>query len=160
MAQDREMLIAWLNDAYAMERAQIPVLENHAKDAAAFPAIRARDEQHLAETRRHVELVEQCITQLGEKPSQAKGLMGRMMGTVQSVVTGPAEDELVKNFLMDFASEHLEIASYTALIAGARELGEEQIATTCETILRDEQAMAGWLQENLPMAVRQTLRAD
>src|SRR4051812_39792191 len=105
MAQEKEVLIAWLNDAYAMERAQIPVLENHAKDAAKFPEVRARDEQHLAETRRHVELVEECITQLGHKPSQSKGVLGRMMGSVQSVMTGAAEDELVKNFLQDFASE-------------------------------------------------------
>jgi ferritin-like metal-binding protein YciE len=82
-----------------------------------------------------------------------------MMGNVQSVMTGPFQDELVKNFLMDYAAENLEIASYNAIITAARDLGEEEVARTCEQILREEQAMAGWLQENLPTAVRETLRA-
>ena len=32
-----EQLIAWLNNAYSMEKALIPVLENHAKDAENYP---------------------------------------------------------------------------------------------------------------------------
>jgi ferritin-like metal-binding protein YciE len=60
---------------------------------------------------------------------------------------------------MDFATENLEIASYNAIITAARDLGEDYVARTCEQILRDEQEMAGWLQENLPTAVRETLRA-
>jgi ferritin-like metal-binding protein YciE len=159
MAQDREVLVAWLNDAYAMEKAQIPVLENHAKDAREFPSIRLRGEQHVEETRRHAELVGDCIERLGESPSATKSALGTMIGNVQSVTTGAFRDELVKNFLMDFAAENLEIASYNAIITAARDLGEDYVARTCEQILRDEQEMAGWLQENLPTAVRETLRA-
>lgn len=158
MAEDREILIRWLNDAHAMEQAQIPVLENHAKDAEGFPHIRARDEQHVEETRRHAELVRGCLQRLGETPSATKSLLGSMMGNVQSVMTGAFRDELVKNFLMDHAAENLEIASYSALVTAAREVGEEEIARTCEEILREEEAMAGWLRENLPTAVRETLR--
>lgn len=159
MAQDREVLIAWLNDAHAMEQAQIPVLQNHAKDADAFPEIRARDEQHIEETGRHADLVRGCLERLGESPSATKSALGTMMGNAQSVMTGPFRDELVKNFLMDYAAENLEIASYNAIITAARDMGEEDIARTCEQILRDEEAMAGWLEENLPTAVRGALRA-
>ncbi|MGQ0562682.1 MAG: ferritin-like domain-containing protein [Gemmatimonadota bacterium] len=158
MAHDREVLIAWLNDAHAMEQAQVPVLENHARDAQAIPDIRARDQQHAEETRRHADLVRGCLEQLGERPSTAKSLLGSMIGNVQSVATGAFQDELVKNFLMDYASENLEIASYNALITAARDLGEENIARTCEQILRDEEAMADWLETNLPRAVRETMR--
>lgn len=159
MPQDREVLIAWLNDAHAMEQAQIPVLENHARDAENFPHIRARDEQHVEGTRRHADLVRGCLERMGETPSATKSALNMMMGNVQSVMTGPFQDELVKNFLMDYAVENLEIASYSAIITAARDLGEEDVARTCEQILREEQAMAGWLQENLPTAVRETLRA-
>lgn len=158
MAQDRETLISWLNDAYAMEQAQIPVLQNHAKDAEAFPHIRQRDEEHLLETRRHADLVKGCIQQLGAEPSVTKGALGTMMGTIQSVMTEPFRDEIVKNFLMDFAAENLEIASYSAIVTAARDLGEESVATTCERILGEERAMAGWLEQNLPMAVREAVR--
>jgi ferritin-like metal-binding protein YciE len=55
-----------------MEQAQIPVLENHAKDAADFPEFRARDERHLEETRRHAELVRGCLERLGERPRRRR----------------------------------------------------------------------------------------
>lgn len=140
-------------------RRRSPVLENHARDARDFPEIRERDEQHLEATRRHADLVRGCLESLGESPSGMKSALGTLMGSVQSVATGPFQGELVKNFLMDFASENLEIASYSAIITAARDLGEEDVARTCEGVLRDEQAMADWLQENLPSAVRETLRA-
>lgn len=153
-AVDREMLIAWLNDAHAMEQAQIPVLEKHAEDAEGFPDIRERDERHIEETRRHAERVKECIEHLGEASSAPKNVLGSMMGNMQSLMTAPFEDKLVKNFLMDFASENLEIASYSAIVTAARDLGEEEIAGTCEEILREEEEMADWLRENLPSVVR------
>ena len=54
---NNELLVAWLNDAYAMEQALVPVLENHAKDAKDDPTARARIELHAEQTRRHAELV-------------------------------------------------------------------------------------------------------
>lgn len=155
----RETLLAWLNDAHAMELALIPVLENHAKDADKhFPEVAAADRRHLKETRRHAELVRGCIERLGEKPSTAKSLLGQVLGAGQSVATGMFRDEVVKNFLSDFAAENFEIASYRALIAAARELGDEETARVCEEILRDEERMASWLTENLPRVVQETLR--
>jgi ferritin-like metal-binding protein YciE len=39
---EHKQLIAWLNDAYSMERSLNKVLENHSKDADAFPEEQAR----------------------------------------------------------------------------------------------------------------------
>lgn len=159
--QSKETLIAWLNDAYAMEQALIPVLENHAKDAEDFPEVAAADRRHLEETRRHAELVRGCIERLGESPSTAKSLLGQMLGAGQSVATGAFRDEVVKNFLSDYAAENFEIASYRALIAAARAVGDEETARVCEEILRDEERdeerMAAWLTESLPRSGDATL---
>lgn len=152
-----ELLLAWLNDAYAMEKAQIPILENHAKDARDYPHIRRKDLEHLEQTKRHAELVKRCIHRLGEKPSAVKTAIGRVSGAINSVSTEPFEDELVKNFLADYTAEHLEIASYKALIVAAREANDRETARVCEKILRDEEEMADWLEKNLEMAVRETL---
>lgn len=59
--------------------------------------------------------------------------------------------------LADYAAENFEIASYTALISAAQELGDQEIIRVCQQILRDEQEMASWLQQNLPTLVQQTL---
>ena len=145
-----DQLITWLNSAYAMEESLTKVLQNHAKDAEDFPEIQAKDEEHLEETRRHMERVKYCLELLGEKPSTAKAVMGNLTGMVQSVSTGMYEDELVKNFLQDYAAEHFEIACYTSLIAAAHECGRPDIAEICREVLQDEQAMADWLQMKIP----------
>ena len=154
----KELLIAWLNDAYALEKALVPVLENHAKDAKDHPKIQARDEEHLEETRRHAELVKGCLERLGETPSTAKQVLGTLFGAMQAPATGMYRDEIVKNFLTDFAAENFEIASYEALVHAAEEMGEMEIAATCRGILEDERRMASWLLENLPDVVREQCR--
>jgi ferritin-like metal-binding protein YciE len=154
---EEEKLLAWLNDAYAMERAQIPILKNHAEDARHYPRIRAKDLEHLEQTRRQAERIRGCIERLGGRVSATKTALGRMTGVMNSVASGPFEDEIVKNFLSDYAAEHLEIASYRALITAAREAGDGETARVCEEILREEEAMARWLEQNLPMAVREAL---
>jgi ferritin-like metal-binding protein YciE len=153
----KEQLIGWLNSAYGMEQAQIQVLENHAKDAADIPEIRERDDQHLVQTRRHVDLVRECLKLLGETPSTVKSAMGNVMGMVQGASTGIFSDEILKNCLHDYASEHFEIACYRSLIAAAEELEQPVIARHCFEILRDEEAMASWLEENIPKVTRMTL---
>ena len=153
----KEQLIAWLNDAYSTEKALIPVLENHAKDAKDYPEIQQRDLQHAEETRRQAELVEGCIKQLGGTVSNVKSAIGTVTGTIQSVATGPFRDELIKNCLSDYAAEHFEIASYKALIAAAEHIGENGIVPTLREILREEEEMARWLDERLPMVTREVL---
>ena len=157
VANNPDIVIAWLRDAYAMEKALVPVLENHAKDAARHPQVRERIEQHAAETRRHAQLVEQCLAQLGEEPSKLKNAMAKAMGTIQSVATGAFKDEEVKNALSDYAAENFEIACYRALIEAARAMQQTEVVRICEQILKEEEAMARFLEQNLPTAVKDTL---
>lgn len=160
MQHHNELLSTWLKDAYAMEKALIPVLENHANDAKDHPDVRDRDLRHAEETKRHAELVEECLAQLGEKPSRAKSAWAQIMGRVQAMGTAPFRDELMKNFISDYATEQFEIASYKALIAAARATGEEGIASVCEEILADEEEMAAWLDEHMASAARESLAED
>ncbi|MDE3722977.1 MULTISPECIES: ferritin-like domain-containing protein [Nocardiopsis] len=153
----RERLIDWLNDAYAMERSLEKTLERHLKDAEGEPDVHARIRLHIEETRRQAETVESCVESLGGKVSSTKTVFAEMMGAVQGMVNKPAKDTLVKNALADYAAEHFEIACYKALIAAARQLGEEGIATRLSVILQEEEDMARFLEEKLPHAVREAL---
>jgi ferritin-like metal-binding protein YciE len=153
----RETLIGWLNDAYAMERGLVQVLENHANDVKDRPEMYRRMAQHLEETKMHAERVKDCVERMGGSTSSMKTAMGSVSGFLQGRSTGASPDELVKNALADYASEHLEIASYRALIVAARALGEQQVAQVCEGILREEEEMARWLEHSLPMVVNEYL---
>ena len=76
---------------------------------------------------------------------------------MQGIMMGMPDDSLVKAALQDYTTEHMEIASYTALIVAARDAGLTRVAEACEGILRDEKAMADWLEIQLPLVVRTTL---
>lgn len=141
-----------------MERSLIQVLQNHAKDARDFPEIRARDELHLAQTKEHAEKIAECLRLCGEKPSAMRAATGTVMGRVEGAMTGMFRDELIKNFLADYAAEHMEIACYKSLIAAATELGRNDVADICREILRDEEAMAAWLEERIPDVTRVVLQ--
>src|SRR5256885_6003100 len=152
---NNDLLIAWLNDAYAMEQALVPVLENHAKDVKDDATARARIELHAEQTRRHAELVKGCIEQVGGSPSVLKSAVGTLFGTIHSVSTGMFADETVKNALADYATEHFEIACYRALSEAAQAANQQDVAQVCGEILRDEQEMADWLNGQLPKIVRE-----
>lgn len=153
----RETLIGWLNDAYAMEKGLVQVLENHANDVKDRPEMYRKIAQHLEQTRMHAERVKECVERLGGSTSTMKTAMGAISGFFQGRSTGASPDELVKNGLSDYAAEHFEIASYRALITAARALGEHEVVRICEGILRDEEDMARWLEQQLPIAVQEYL---
>lgn len=154
----QELYLAWLKDAYGLERSLEQVLEHRVKDLKDQPQMQARVQQHLEETRRHAELVKGCIERHGESISAIKSGIAKVTGVLQGLSTGVAKDEMVKNCLTDYSAEHFEIACYTSLIAAAEELGDTHTAQICRDILREEEAMAQWLAQQIPIATRQALQ--
>jgi ferritin-like metal-binding protein YciE len=152
-----ELFVAWLNDAHAFEKTLASTLEEQAKLAADHPMVQQGIQGHLEATKRHIEVVEGCLEELGEKPSTVKDVMGTIGGKLQSMMPGAAKDDLVKAALNDYAAEHMEIASYQSLIVAANELGHTDMAIRLEGILADERQMAAWLEENIPTLTREAL---
>ena len=152
----QEMLVAWLNDAYAMENGIAEALEAQVKVAQDHPTVQNGIQQHLEATRRHAETVKGCLEQLGESPSSVKSAMATIGGKLGAAM-GAAKDDLVKAALNDYSAEHMEIASYRALVIAANEAGQPAIAEACQGILADEENMARWLEENTPALVREAL---
>jgi len=155
-------LITWLNDAFAMEHGLIPILQKHADDAEhELPEAAARIRQHITETRGHAERIEECLRELGGEASLLKSPMTSAMGIAagMSLSANPARvpDLALKNAQADAAAEQFEIAFYKALALAATELGEPNVARACEENLREEQAMAQWLDQQLPTVVKHTL---
>lgn len=153
--ESREALVSWLDDAHSMENTLVPILENHAKDAKEHPEARDRIQRHAEETKRHAQLLADCLQELGKKPSSTKKAVSKMMGMGQAITTGPFEDELIKNAISDYATENFEIACYEALITAAQDLGEPKVEQICKQILEDERAMAQWLETQLPKTVHE-----
>lgn len=160
MAATRETLIEWLKDAHAMEQQAINMLEKQADRIEQYPGLREKVRDHLEQTRHQASRVEGCIQKLGGDTSAIKEGVAKFMGSAANLVNQSAGDEVVKNGIADYAFEHFEIASYRALIGAADKLGEEEIRKTCEEILEEEEAMASWLETNLPDVTQQYLQRE
>jgi ferritin-like metal-binding protein YciE len=133
------------------------VLEHQVKDAESRPQVQAKLEEHLAVTHRHADLVQQCVERLRGNTSALKSGFASLVGQMEALSTGAAQDEMVKNALADYAAKNFEVASYTALITAAEQAGDMQTATACRQILREEQEMASWIESNLPTLVMETV---
>jgi ferritin-like metal-binding protein YciE len=155
-----ELVIAWLNDAHAMELGIAQVLERHAEEAKDHPQMQAGLQRHLEQTRRHAELVKSCVERMGGETSGIKSGMASVMGAVQGMTTKLAKDELIKNTLHDYGTEHFEIACYTSLIAAAENLGDQETVRVCQEILRDDQAMADFLFQQIPPVTIEMLQME
>ena len=68
----KELVIAWLNDAHAMELGIAQVLERHAEEAKDHPQVQGGLQRHLEQTRRHAELVKGCVERMGGETSGVK----------------------------------------------------------------------------------------
>lgn len=160
MTDPRENLLNWLRDAHAMEQQAEQMLKAQAARIENYPKVKARIEQHLEETMGQQRLLEGCLERLGSSPSTMKDVMGQVMAFGQAAGGMFAADEIVKGAMASYVFEHMEIASYTALIAAAEQAGDAETKQVCEQILPQEIAMAQWVLENLPELTQEFLMRD
>lgn len=157
MEQIRETFVEWLRDAHAAERQALTMLNSQAERIESFPALKARIEQHIQETEAQLQAVDGLLKRYSTGSSTIKDITGRAMAFAQGVSGMLAFDEVVKGGLFGYAFEHMEIASYRILITTARRLGDSDAVDILTTILEQEEAMAGWLLENMDSVVNEYL---
>ncbi len=156
--KQEDALVTWLNDAYAMEQSLQETMERQVGHMKGMPDAQAKLRQHIDQTKDQAQRVKGCIEQLGGKVSHTKSALANMMGAMQGMASGPAKDTALKDALMNYAAENFEIASYKSLATAARELGHNDIASTCEGIMREEQQMAQWVEQQLPKMTQMELQ--
>lgn len=150
MATPQDNLLDWLRDAHAMEQQAEKMLEAQAERLQHYPQLRARIAQHIEETRGQQQLLASCLERLGSSPSTIKDLSAKLVAFGQGMAGMTVSDEVVKGAMAGYVFEHMEIASYTILIAAAKAAGDLQTQRACEQILPQEVAMAEWLRQHLP----------
>lgn len=161
MPESREWLIQWLREAHAMEEQAETMLSGQLSRLDSYPDLSARIRTHLAETKEQATRLKSCLDGIDEGSSTLKDAGGKLTAMAQSISGVFAGDEVMKGSLASYTFEHMEIASYTILMAAAQAAGEAEIARVCEQNLREEEAMAEWLKDNLPQVTETFLaRAD
>lgn len=136
----KELYIDELKDLYSAENQLLKALPKMAK-AASSDELRQGFEDHLQQTRGHVERLEQIFESLDESP-KGKKCMG-MEGLVKEGSEAMGED--FEDAVMDAALigaaqrvEHYEIAAYGTVSEFAKVLGENEHVSLLEQTLTEE----------------------
>ncbi|MFQ6186242.1 ferritin-like domain-containing protein [Sinorhizobium meliloti] len=159
MSDQREHLHAWLRDAHAMEEQAITMLTSQSARLENYPELKAQIDKHLLETRDQAAMLERCLERTGGT-STFKDVGAKMVAFGQGLSGLFVDDEVVKGSLASYTFEQMEIASYKILIAAAEHAGDQETKRVCETILKQELAMAQWLDEHAAEITRKFLERD
>lgn len=155
-----ERLLKWLQDAYAMEQEAETMMKAMASRIEHYPALGQRIALHVEETRSQAATLKECIHSLDGSTPTAKSMLASLGATLSAAGNSMMEDEVIKGLGLSTAFEHMEIATYRALIQAATRAGASDIAAVCEQILQEEIAMAQWLEENQDAIVSAFLERD
>jgi ferritin-like metal-binding protein YciE len=150
----RDILVTGLKNAYALESHAADVTQNQASRLGDYPDLQRRVRQHHEETLRQRDRLGDCLSQLGETPSGLKDTVLRLVGNMQTLFHATADDEVLKGTFASVSLEHYEIACYRSLIAMAEACNEPAVAEVCRQNLREEEAMAQFLDSNIEQVTR------
>jgi ferritin-like metal-binding protein YciE len=136
----KELYIDELKDIYSAENQLVKALPKMAK-ASSSDELRAGFEEHLEQTKGHVQRLEQIFELLDESP-KGKKCMG-MEGLISEGSEAMEEDfegSVMDSALIGAAQrvEHYEIAAYGTVHAMAELLGEDEQASLLEETLNEE----------------------
>jgi ferritin-like metal-binding protein YciE len=145
----RDVLVVGLRNAHAVESQAIELLERQASALDDYPNVQARVQQHLGETERQLERLEQCLEMLNEDTSTIKDTALSALGNLMAMANTMADDAILKNSFAGYSFEHYEIAAYESLLQLAALAQETEIIPLLRESLAEERDMADWLASNL-----------
>jgi ferritin-like metal-binding protein YciE len=135
----KDLYIDELKDLYSAENQLVKALPKMAK-AATSPDLKAGFEEHLEQTKGHVQRLETIFEKLGESPKgkKCKGMEGLIEEGSEAIEE--YEGELLDAALVGAAQrvEHYEMAGYGTVIAFAEELGESEHVSFLSKTLEEE----------------------
>lgn len=136
----RELYIDELKDLYSAEKQLVKALPKLAK-AASSDELRSGFEEHLDQTKGHVQRLEQIFEMLGEKPTgkKCKGMEG-LIEEGSELTEEDYEGALLDAGLIGAAQrvEHYEIAAYGTVVAFAELLEESEHVSLLNETLEEE----------------------
>jgi ferritin-like metal-binding protein YciE len=170
MSKSDQKVLQYLNEARAMELSLVRVLQSQ---IAMTPHGSYRDglERHLGETRDHAERVGTRLEELGHSGdplTAAVGVVETVIGQALAIGKAPfdmlrgsgGEEKVLKNAKDAYATEALEIATYTALERLARSVGDDTTAQLAEAIRADEERMLARVLREIPKLTDAVVGAD
>lgn len=144
------VFVTGLKNAHALENQALELMNRQVERIENYPDIKARLEQHIQETYNQIQRLERILESLGESRSVLKDNALSLTGNLAAIAHAFTQDEILKNSIANFAFENFEIASYKSLIQLAGQTGHHEAEQPLKETLREEEAMASWIDGHLP----------
>jgi ferritin-like metal-binding protein YciE len=137
----QKLYVEQLKDLYSAETQLVDALPKMAK-AASSSELRQAFQEHLAQTKEHVNRLEQIFKDLGYKPTgqKCKGMAGLIEEGEEMIEEDDADDDVRDAGLIAAAQrvEHYEISGYGTVRTYARMLNREEDANILQQTLDEE----------------------
>lgn len=141
MTEPRELFLHELGDVLYAEQSLVKALPK-LRDEASDEELKTGFEEHLTETKQHVENVKQAFESMGEtaKAEKCPGIDGIKKEHDEFMSSEDPSPEVCDMFLTGAGArtEHYEIAAYSGLVTMAKSLGEDDAAKLLEENLAQE----------------------
>lgn len=150
----KKFFVEQLQDIFWAEKKMVKTLPK-LKEAATSIRLKESFNDHIEETKHHVERLKQVFQLIHEQESEKKCLaMAGIADEGEDIIDGTDKGSAQRDVGLIFAAqkaEHYEIATYGGLVTLARTLGNKQVADILEkTLLEEKQAdeMLTYIAEN------------
>jgi ferritin-like metal-binding protein YciE len=152
-ADIQKELVDALADAHAMEKQSLTTLRA-AVQVAGDAQLKALYTGHVAETNRHLEMVEARLKAHEGSHSMLKDLGGRISALALGSGLVAQKNTPVKLVAVAYGFESFEIASYELLKRIAERAGDGETVTMCNRILVNERQAAEKLAASYDLALQ------
>jgi ferritin-like metal-binding protein YciE len=146
-------LVSALADAHAMEKQSLTTLEA-AKQVAGDPQLEALYHGHIAETLRHLELIEARLEAHDSSRSILKDLGGRVSALMLGTGVVAQKNTPAKLVAVAYGYENFEVASYEMLRRVAQKAGDSETVEACDRILVNERQAVEKLGASYDLALQ------
>lgn len=122
-------------------------------------------QNHIEQSRRHIENLEQLFEELGQEPRRETSAVARVLVSKAQEGTEEARSDALRDCAINTAVikiEHFEIGSYRGLISGTRQmLGQSVVVDDLlEANLRQEEETAQTAEQSAEKLYEEAMRAE
>ena len=148
-----DQLVEALADAHAMEKQSLTTLHAAVK-VAGDPQLEALYRGHVAETERHIELIEERLQAHDGGRSMLKDLAGRISALALGTGVVAQRNTPAKLVAVAYGYENFEVASYEMLRRLAETAGDMETVAAVDRILVNERQAVEKLGASYELALK------
>jgi len=152
-----DMFVIGLRNAHAMENEALSMMRPQLPRMDRYPEVAAKLEQHISETQDQIIRLEHILEELDENYLSVNDMVLSFNGATAVMSHAGMGDAVLKDAFADFAFENYEIAAYKSLLTIADAGNFREAKDALQASLAEEQSMARWLDDNLPLVTQKFL---